>query len=910
MRLFQIRFLRLPVIFFSSIFFLQASEEFNLPQFPKYPMPQTELSATTEEVIYFSSDSPVDFRSIFSGVISQPTTIKGELDLPEEASVGKLVPAMIILHGSGGIHPDREMMYAKYLAERGVATFLIDSYAARGVSKKMPYNLRILSVTEADFVADAYAALRILQTHPAIDAERIGLMGFSYGGMATRFSIDKRVHASLSKGLHPFALHIDFYGPCFIDLQTEETTGAPYISLRGALDESNDLQDCARIEDQLRRAGSSVGTRVFSKAGHGWEFPFPQRFIKTLNPRDCKVLVNDNGDFMLADEQHVSGLAKTRLEKILERSQIIENMEDICMADGYMMGRNDRAEALGKEVLWKVISSELWKGRSLRNVQAVTAKNGMVVAPEKLASRAGLAVLKNGGNAVDAAVTVGFALAVTYPEAGNIGGGGFMIVRDAKSEEIVALDYREKAPRAAHRDMFLDENGNVDTSKSRSSYLSVGVPGTVRGLALALEQYGTISLERALEPAIRLAEEGFSMSEELFKTLNRSSVRRKLLRSHASEIFYGEDGRPHTIGHIVVQKDLAWSLRQIARFGPDAFYEGEIARKIVEDMQLNGGLVSIEDLKEYRAVVRKPINGSYRGYEIYSMPPPSSGGVHIVQMLKMLDFLPKEAMDRGTVGRIHNLAEVMKRAYADRSEYLGDADFYPVPVDKLTSFAYVVKRLSDYNANIASPSRLIGPGNIEISYESPQTTHFSIVDRWGNAVSNTYTLNYSFGSCHMAEGTGILLNNEMDDFSAKPGMPNAYGLVGGEANAIEPQKRMLSSMSPTIVLKDNKVFLVTGSPGGSTIITTVLQVILNVIDHEMTVEKATRFPRVHHQWLPDELRIEKNSLLDVQIHQLEKMGHQVREVNLLGYTQSILVLGNEIHGFSDLRGEGGIAIGF
>ncbi len=538
----------------------------------------------------------------------------------------------------------------------------------------------------------------------------------------------------------------------------------------------------------------------------------------------------------------------------------------------------------------------------------VTSKNGMVASQERYATKAGLEVLKEGGNAVDAAVTVGFALAVTLPQAGNIGGGGFMLVRLAKDNQTVAIDYREKAPKAATRDMFLNANGEADPIKSRYSYLAVGVPGTVAGLAMALEKYGTISLERALKPAIELAEKGFPVDEDLHTSL--IAVKQRMQASPASmAIFYKPGGVPYEVGDILVQKDLAKSLRLIAKEGIKAFYQGAIAQAIVADMQANGGLITKEDLAAYQPVTRKPIRGTYRGYEIYSMPPPSSGGVHLVQMLNLLEGFPIRELGHNTAQTIHLMVESMKLAYADRSMFLGDPDFVTVPVAGLTSKNYANELRRKINLNQATPSEQIAHGNPKQFSESNDTTHYSVMDKYGNIVSNTYTLNFPYGTSLTAAGTGILLNNEMDDFSAKPGVPNAFGLVGGELNAIEPEKRMLSSMTPTIVMKDGKPYLVTGSPGGSRIITTVLQVVLNVIDHKMNIAAATNAIRVHHQWLPDKLMIEQGLNGDT-IRLLTERGHKISSTDAMGSTQSIMHVGSFLQGASDPRRSGSLTLGY
>jgi gamma-glutamyltranspeptidase/glutathione hydrolase len=538
----------------------------------------------------------------------------------------------------------------------------------------------------------------------------------------------------------------------------------------------------------------------------------------------------------------------------------------------------------------------------------VISQNGMVASQERLATEAGLAVLKEGGNAIDAAVTVGFTLAVTLPQAGNIGGGGFMLAHMAKGNQTVAIDYREKAPKAATRDMFLNAQGEADPEKSRYSYLAVGVPGTVAGLTMALEKYGTISLERALKPAIELAEKGFPVYQDLHDTLIAAKERMQA-SPDSMAIFYKPGGVPYEVGEILVQKDLSKSLRLIAKEGSKAFYQGAIADGIVADMKAHGGLITKVDLAAYRPVMREPIRGTYRGYDIHSMPLPSSGGVHLVQILNLLEAFPIGELGHNTAQTIHLMAESMKLAYADRSKFLGDSDFVPVPVAGLTSKSYANELRRKINMNQATASKEIAPGNPNKFAESNNTTHYSVMDKYGNAVANTYTLNFTYGTSLTAAGTGILLNNEMDDFSAKPGVPNAYGLIGGEFNAIEPEKRMLSSMTPTIVIKDGKPYLVTGSPGGSRIITTVLQVVMNVIDHKMNIAAATNASRVHHQWLPDELRVEQ-SLNGDTIRLLTEKGHKVSVQNAMGSTQSIMRVDNSFQGASDPRRESALTLGY
>ena len=543
----------------------------------------------------------------------------------------------------------------------------------------------------------------------------------------------------------------------------------------------------------------------------------------------------------------------------------------------------------------------------MATAQPVWAKHGMVASQETLASRTGVEILKQGGNAVDAAVAVAFSLAVTLPRAGNIGGGGFMLVHLAKENKTIAIDYREMAPSKAKKDIFLDENGDAVTKLSREHGLAVGVPGTVMGMSLALEKYGTMTMAQVTAPAIKMAQEGISVSPDLAVSL--AGLKRRMSQwPSTAAIFYKADGSDFQVDDILKQPELAHSLQLIAEKGIKGFYEGETAEKLVKAVQEAGGIMTLEDLKHYIAVEREPVRGQYRGYEVVSMPPPSSGGVHIIEMLNVLQQFPIDKFGHNTAQTIHVMAETMKHAYADRSEYLGDPDFYKVPVKQLTDKDYAQKIASQIALNKTTPSEEIKPGNLA-PYESDQTTHFSVVDKWGNAVSNTYTLNFSYGSGLVAKGTGILLNNEMDDFSAKPGTPNGYGLVGGDANAVEGNKRPLSSMSPTIVMKDGKPFLVTGSPGGSRIITTTLQIIMNVIDHGLNIAEASNAARVHHQWLPDELRVETSLNRDT-ISLLEAKGHKVKVQSAMGSTQSIMVTDQGIFGATDPRHSGSEAVGY
>ncbi len=541
--------------------------------------------------------------------------------------------------------------------------------------------------------------------------------------------------------------------------------------------------------------------------------------------------------------------------------------------------------------------------------QPETAQNGMVASQEAVASRVGVDILKKGGNAVDAAIATGFALAVTLPRAGNLGGGGFMMIHLADSGDTKALDYREMAPAAAFKDMFLGEDGEPDNQKSRFSGLAVGVPGTVAGFAEAFEKHGSGKLTWAelVAPAIDLAENGIEVTPDLAASLT-ASAKRLLQDPATAAIFYKTGGLPFVPGETLKQTDLAATLKLIADKGAAGFYTGEVAEKIAQKVTASGGGMTTEDLAGYKPVWRDPVVGSYHGYEIASMPPPSSGGVHIVQILNMLQGYPLAEYGPNSADSIHVMAETMRRAYADRSKYLGDPDFVDVPVKGLTDPAYAAELVKSIKMEVATPSEEVKPGD-PFPYESNQTTHYSVVDKDGNAVSNTYTLNFSYGVGLTADGTGVLLNNELDDFSAKPGVPNAYGLIGGTANAVEGGKRPLSSMSPTLVFKDGKLFLATGSPGGSRIITTTLQIILNVVDHGMNIAEATAAPRIHNQWLPDEIRIEEGLSPDT-IRLLEARGHKVEVKNAMGSTQSIMLVDGVLAGASDPRRPGALSAGY
>lgn len=536
----------------------------------------------------------------------------------------------------------------------------------------------------------------------------------------------------------------------------------------------------------------------------------------------------------------------------------------------------------------------------------VEATQGMVATEQALASQIGLDILKKGGNAVDAAVAIGFALAVSLPNAGNIGGGGFMLIHDANSAKTVALDFREKAPAAATATMYQDASGEIIPRKSWYTHQAVGVPGTVAGLTKALEQWGQLSLADVLQPAIELAEQGYEVSPTLAKRLRIE--KNNLAQWPSTKAIFFKDDEPLETGEKLVQKDLAKSLRLIAEQGAAAFYQGSIAEEIVRDQKAHDGLITMEDLASYQAIEREVVRGDYKGYEIVSMPPPSSGGIHIIQMLNAIEHLPIKESGVNSAKTISLIAETMKRAYADRSEYLGDSDFVKVPMEALLSEAYAKNIADEVLKGKITPAQDIKLANLT-PYESDQTTHYSVVDKAGNAVAVTYTLNLNFGSGIVAGNTGILLNNEMDDFSSKPGVPNAFGLIGGTANAIEPNKRPLSSMSPTMVLKDGKPWLVTGSPGGARIITTVLQQIINSIDFGMNAAAATNTPRFHHQWLPDELRLELGFSPDT-IQILENAGYTVKVRPSMGRSQTIQIIDGVLYGYSDPRNPDGATLGY
>jgi len=542
-------------------------------------------------------------------------------------------------------------------------------------------------------------------------------------------------------------------------------------------------------------------------------------------------------------------------------------------------------------------------------IEAVTARHGMVASQEKHATRVGLQVLEQGGNAVDAAVAVSFALAVTLPKAGNLGGGGFMLVHLADRNEDIAIDYREAAPRATAPDVFLDMFGQADPQKSRDSGLAIGVPGTVAGLAVALERYGSgkFTLAQLIAPAIKLAREGIAAEDDLLDSLLLAQPRLARWPSSA-RIFLKPDGAPLGAGDRLVQPDLAATLEAVARDGARTFYNGPIADEIVAAVRGAGGQMTRGDLHSYMPMIREPVRGTYRGYEVVSMPPPSSGGVHLVEMLNILEGFPLAELAPGTPAAFHLMVETMKLAYADRAEYLGDSDAVDVPTERLTSKSYAA-------ALRAGISRQKARAALDIRAGQPpaggggNTTHMSIVDAQGNAVANTTSLNFNYGVGLVAGATGIVLNNTLDDFAAKPGAPNAFGLIGGAANAPGPNKRPLSSMTPTIVLKDGKVTLVTGAPGGSRIITTVLQVIVNAIDFRKSLADAVAAPRVHHQWLPDEVVAERGVTPDT-LRGLAARGHKVRVGPTSGSAHSITVTPNGLVGVADTRAKGSLAAGY
>lgn len=542
---------------------------------------------------------------------------------------------------------------------------------------------------------------------------------------------------------------------------------------------------------------------------------------------------------------------------------------------------------------------------SLDIFHPVIAQHGMVATEQKLASQIGLDILTSGGNAVDAAVGIGFALAVVLPNAGNLGGGGFMITHDAQRKTNHALDFREAAPQGASPTLYLNPDGSVIDGKSLYTHYAVGVPGTVAGLLHAHQAWGSTPLATIMAPAINLADQGFIVSNTLAKVLERE--KNTMGKWPASKAIFWRNQAPLKAGDTLVQKDLALSLRLIAKEGAAAFYTGPIAQAIADEMSAYPGAITLDDLRTYTPIERQPVTGSYRGHDIITMPPPSSGGVHLLQMLNIVERWPLAEWGQNSARTLHHMTEAMKLAYADRAEYLGDPDFVTVPVQGLTSKAYA-NQLALGITDRARPALSIKPGKPQV-YEGDQTTHFSVMDAAGNAVAVTYTLNTNFGTGIVAKGTGILLNNEMDDFAAKPGVANAYGLVGGAANAVQPGKRPLSSMTPTLVMKDQRPVLITGSPGGSRIITTILQTLVNIIDFQMSPAEAASATRIHHQWMPDQLQAEKGLNVDTLALLLQR-GHHVVTKAAMGRTQTIQRHQNGLWGYSDPRNPDGSTLGY
>ena len=525
-------------------------------------------------------------------------------------------------------------------------------------------------------------------------------------------------------------------------------------------------------------------------------------------------------------------------------------------------------------------------------------RNGCISSADELATEVGINILKEGGNAIDAAVGVGFALAVVYPQAGNIGGGGFFVIHFTGGKN-TSIDYREKAPSLATHDMYLDANGNVLENLSTTGHLAAGVPGSVAGMLYALDNYGTMKREDILKYAIDLAENGFIINSHFADVLN--SFRSELSQFPGSKSIFGKKFKA---GDLFIQRDLAGTLKEIRDYGRDGFYKDRVAALIVSEMKRGGGIISHEDLENYNVIERDVIKGTYRGYDLISMGPPASGGICLFYLLNIVEYFDLAGTGFHSAGVIHLFAEAMRRVYADRSEFMGDADFVTVPADILTSKIYAKRRLKDFDVYKASNSDNIKHGDAYYR-EHLETTHYSVADKWGNCVSVTTTLNDNFGSKLVVDGAGFLLNDEMDDFSSKPGAPNMYGLLGSEANAIAPNKRMLSSMTPTVVLKDGMPFLIVGSPGGGRIITSVFQTIVNIIDFKMSLTDAIDAPRLHHQWYPDVIQVESGVLDNNTRSQLIQLGHKIKDIGDFGRIDAIMF--NEdgsMTGHSDIRGYG------
>ena len=532
-------------------------------------------------------------------------------------------------------------------------------------------------------------------------------------------------------------------------------------------------------------------------------------------------------------------------------------------------------------------------------------QNGMVVSQHYLASSVGAQILEDGGNAYDASIAVAFALAVVLPRAGNIGGGGFMVMYDEKTDKSYSIDYREKAPALASKDMYLNDDGSVNNKRAREGILSIGVPGTVYGMWEVHKKFGSLPWKKLLDPAIKLAEEGFIMSPFMVDALNK---RYKKLSNYKNfkKIFYKE--YPVQMNKRLLQLELAETLKIISKKGVKGFYGGEVADKIVTDMENREGLISLQDLKEYRPVWREPLKGNFKEYEIITMAPPSSGGIHIIQMLNILENFNLEELGHNSAAYAALLSEVMKFAYADRSKYLADPDFFEVPTSKLISKQYAQAIFKKIKLNKVTPSSEILPGKL-IPYESEDTTHFSVADSFGNVVTNTYTLNSGYGSGVVIKGTGIIMNNEMDDFVSAPGVPNQFGLLGGEANKIEPFKRPLSSMTPTLVFKDSNPIIATGSPGGSVIITAVLQFLLNMLVFDMEISDATVVPRIHHQWVPDILFLEKGFDIN-HAREIESFGQKIISSGPRTSLESLEIQNDLFYGFGDTRRPDSRAAGY
>ena len=539
----------------------------------------------------------------------------------------------------------------------------------------------------------------------------------------------------------------------------------------------------------------------------------------------------------------------------------------------------------------------------------VMGKKGMVASHNALSSEIAAEILANGGNAIDAGAALGFALAVTLPRAGNIGGGGFMLIHVAALDKTIAIDFRETAPAAASENMYFDENGNVESDASfRFSHKSSAVPGSVAGLAHIVENYGTMTLAEVLEPAIRLARDGIVVTYDLAEDLARSQ---RLKNNPASlKKFYKPDGSNYEVGELFKQPDLAWTLSEIAGHGVDAFYKGSVAEKIVADMEAHNGLITMEDLANYRVVEREPVRGNYRGYDIAAMPAPSSGGTHVIQMLNILENFPLAEMGPESADALHITAEAMKFAYADRSKYLGDPDFVEIPTAAMINKDYARDLAAKISMDRAIPSAEIAPGNLAM-YDSDETTHYSVMDSEGNMVGNTYTLMFSFGSGVVIEGTGILMNNNMGNFTLRPDIPDAFGLMGSENNTIRPDRRPVSSMSPVFVSRDGKPFFITGTPGGSKIISANMQMVLNVLEYGMNIADAAVAPRIHHQWIPDVLEIESGispDTVSLLIERGQNINFSQRSAGI-GSMQSVMWKDGLFYGYSDPRRPGAKAVG-